>query len=66
MKNVIICLSIIIIMNIVVGKSKSLQVLDFESERDLKKYMKEKKKCRYTHLPLYNALHCTKVHAHYV
>ena len=40
MKNVIICLSIFITMNIVAGKSKSLQVLDFESERDLKKYMK--------------------------
>ena len=54
MKNVIICLSIIIIMNIVVGKSKSLQVLDFESERDLKKYMKEISKdlgvkCTYCH-----------------
>ena len=41
-------------MNIILGESKSLQILDFESERDLKKYMKEISKdlgvkCTYCH-----------------
>ena len=34
------CISFIIIFNIGTGQLKNLQVLDFESERELKKYMK--------------------------
>ena len=34
------CISLIIILSIGTGQLKNLQVLDFESERDLKKYMK--------------------------
>ena len=34
------CISLIIIFSIGAGQLKNLQVLDFESERDLKKYMK--------------------------
>ena len=34
------CISIFIILSVSIGQIKNLQVLDFESERDLKKYMK--------------------------
>ena len=34
------CISLIIILSIGTGQLKNLQVLDFESERELKKYMK--------------------------
>ena len=34
------CISLIIIFSIGTGQLKNLQVLDFESERELKKYMK--------------------------
>ena len=34
------CISLIIIFSIGAGQLKNLQVLDFESERELKKYMK--------------------------
>ncbi len=34
------CISLIIIFSIGTGQLKNLQVLDFKSERDLKKYMK--------------------------
>ena len=34
------CISIIIIFSLGIGQLKNLQVLDFESERELKKYMK--------------------------
>ena len=48
------CISLIIILSIGTGQLKNLQVLDFKSERDLKKYMKTISKglgvkCKFCH-----------------
>ena len=40
MKTINFSISVFLIISILSGQSKNLQVLDFESERDLKKYMK--------------------------